>query len=54
VWGEVFTAVHPESRTRQEYYTAVAKDLGLTAPKFVQGGSTVGKIVKGQEKLQQL
>ncbi len=52
VWGEVFTAVHPETRTRQEYYTGVAKDLGLTAPKFVQYGSTVGKIVKGQEKLQ--
>lgn len=52
-WGEVFTAVHPETKNRKEYYTEKAAELGLPLPNFVEG-SVKGKFVKGQDKLMDL
>lgn len=51
VWDEVFTAVHPTAKTREEYYTEKALELELPAPHFSETGVTKGKVVKGQEKL---
>jgi nucleoside-diphosphate-sugar epimerase len=50
-WGEVFTAVHPTTKSRKEYYTEKAKEFGLPEPQFSEGGSSKGKVVKGQDKL---
>ena len=52
IWGEVFTGVTPFHPTRQEYYSAKAKEQGLPPP-IPQDGPTIGKIVTS-EKLQSL
>lgn len=51
LWGEVFVAVHPTTKSRKEYYTEKAKEFGLPEPHFSEGASTKGKIVRGQKKL---
>lgn len=53
-FGEVFTAVHPEAKNREAFYTDIARELGLALPAFNNQGTTKGKIVKGQDKLKRL
>jgi len=53
-WGETFNAVAPYHPTREEYYTAKAKELGLVEPHFDDATPSVGKTIASGKLISRL
>ncbi len=48
-WDDIFNGVAPNHPTREEYYTRVAKTVGLKPPQFQQDSSSTGKTVNSDK-----
>jgi len=49
VWGEVFNCCADTHPTKREFYTQVAKSIGLPVPEFVNEGEKSFKIISNQK-----
>jgi len=53
-WGEVYNGVSPHHPSREAYYTAKAKELGLPLPIFNHSEPSTGKTVSGNKVVEVL
>ncbi len=54
VWGEIFNCCADTHPTKREYYTQAAKQIGDSAPKFVESDINSFKIISNQKVKQTL
>lgn len=54
IWGETFNCAADTHPTRREFFSAAAKEAGLTTPSFSSGGEKQGKVISNRKLLNAL